>query len=88
MKSADKVIDLVEEIKNTLTEASDLKPGDHVMFKDGTHMAGTPAVVAELMKDGKHVMVRIGGGDGLMANVAVSDLKKAAGHPGVGSPKA
>jgi transcription antitermination factor NusG len=86
MKQVDQVMELVEEISNTITEASELKAGEHVKFKPGTYMAGTIAVVQQSNSDGS-VAVRIGGGATGPLIVPATDLLKVPGHPGVLEPK-
>ena len=86
---ADQVLEVLDEINNNISEASDVKVGDSVMFKKGTHMAGVPAIVQDINKDGKSLMLKIGGATGshgLVANVPFSEVQKVPSHPGILNP--
>lgn len=82
---ADQVLNMVEEIENTITEAGDLKVGDAVIFKPKTHMAGVQALIQNIHASSNEMDVRIGGGNGLIVKVPMGDLLKVKSHPGVGA---
>ena len=80
---ANKLLGLVEEIQNTITEAGEVAVGDNVLVKDG-ELKGVKMTIINLHPELKSADITMGKG-GIRVNMPLSNLEKVKSHPGVGA---
>jgi len=75
---AEQVLELVEDINNSICEASDIKPGDAVILNT-KELAGVKAAVVNIHPERRTADVEIGKG-GIRTEIPFGEMKKVPSH--------